>query len=337
MRILVTGGMGYIGSHTLVELLADGLQAVSIDNLCNSSEQPLKGIKTITGTDVANHRVDVRDRVGLGALLQSLGKIDGVVHFAALKAVGESMDYPLRYYENNITSLLNVLDICQQLEVPLIFSSSCTVYGTPRVMPVVESAEHRVCPSVYGRTKQMCERIIMDSASQLGIKSVLLRYFNPAGAHHSAMIGESPINTPQNLVPAIIEVAAGRRDTLTVFGDDYDTRDGTCVRDYLHVSDLARAHVAALKYALTQQQSPWEAFNLGTGTGTSVLESIAAFERISGLSLPYKIGPRRIGDIPSIYADASQAAKKLGFRPSLGIDDIMSTAWAWEKSDHRST
>ncbi len=333
-KILVTGGCGYIGSHTIIDLIDNGYEVFSIDNYSNSSSDTLDQIEAVTGKLITNYDVDLRDKEKLFRVLEKEGRIDGLIHFAALKAVGESVEKPLEYYDNNINGLLRILEAQQKFKIPNhIFSSSCSIYGNADELPVTETTPIKEAESPYARTKQMSEDIIRDfTIPHAGFQFVLLRYFNPAGAHESGMIGESPINPPANLVPVITETAYGLRDQMTVFGDDYDTRDGSCVRDYIHVMDLARAHTLCLDYLLQgKSSSPVEVFNVGTGTGVTVLEAISAFESATGEKLNYTIGPRRPGDVIAIFADNARARKYIGWQPERSIDDIMYTAWEWEK------
>lgn len=331
-KILVTGGTGYIGSHTLVELLQAGFDVVCADSGINSDASVLDGVKAITGKSVPYYHVDLCDISGTAKIFEEQADISGIIHFAALKAVGESVEKPVLYFRNNLNSLLNMLEKAMEKKVPaFIFSSSCTVYGDTESCPVDENTPLKEAASPYGRTKQMGEQLIRDCLAHSDVKSILLRYFNPAGAHVSGLIGESPINAPQNLVPAITETAIGKRNELTVFGSDYPTRDGSCVRDYIHVTDLARAHVLALQYLLEgKQESSSDVYNLGIGNGLSVFEIIHAFERVTGVSLPYKVGARRPGDVVAIYSDYTKAKHNLGWHPAFGVDDIMRTAWTWE-------
>jgi UDP-glucose 4-epimerase len=334
-KVLVTGGCGYIGSHTLVDLIDHGFDVVSVDNLVNSSEEALDGIEKITGQRVRNHRVDLQDLEATLDVFRAEARLDGVIHFAALKQVGESVEQPMRYFRNNLNGLLNVLDAMGQTGVTnLIFSSSCSVYGNAEALPVTEDTPLQEAESPYGRSKQMGEQIIRDvSPAMPGLRSVLLRYFNPAGAHPSARIGEAPINPASNLVPVITETAYGLREEMVVFGDDYDTRDGSCIRDYIHVMDLANAHTKALEHLLAgNQHEDVGLYNLGIGEGVTVLEAIQAFERVTGQKLNYRIGPRRPGDVVAVYANNDRARAELGWSPAFGIDDIMRSAWAWEKA-----
>ncbi len=329
-KVLVTGGCGYIGSHTIVDLINNGFEVISVDSLLNSDESPLTGIETITGKQVQNYVIDLCDLEKTETIFRDHPDIEGIIHFAALKAVGESVEKPLWYFRNNLNSLLNVLDCAVRYNVPhFIFSSSCSVYGNAKDLPVTEETTWQPAESPYARTKQMGENIIRDfSVANSSLNTVLLRYFNPAGAHPSNEIGESPINPALNLVPVITETAVGKRQQMTVFGNDYDTRDGSCVRDYIHVMDLANAHTKALQFLLEQRNHQQvELFNLGIGSGVTVLEAIKAFEKISGIPLNYQIGPRRAGDVIAIYANKEKAVEKLGWNPQYGIEDIMRTAW----------
>jgi UDP-glucose 4-epimerase len=333
-KVLVTGGCGYIGSHTIVDLIESGYEVVSIDNLSNSSEEVLDGIEKITGKRVQNYQVDLVHRSGTFDVFEEHPDIKGIIHFAALKAVGESVEKPLLYFENNLISMINILKAMNAFQVSqLIFSSSCSVYGNADQLPVTEDTPLKEAESPYARTKQMCEQIIQDTLHQYSsLNAILLRYFNPAGAHESALIGESPINKANNLVPVITETAIGKRNKMTVFGDDYDTRDGSCIRDYIHVMDLANAHTKALDYLLAEKnESNVEVFNIGIGEGVSVLEAVQAFEEVTGQSLNYEIGPRRAGDVIAIYANKDKTERLLGWEPTRSIEDIMKTAWEWEK------
>lgn len=331
MAVLLTGGAGYIGSHTCVELLAAGYDAVIIDNFSNSSEKVLERIREISGRSVVCYNADVCDESALRRVF-SENKIDCVVHFAGLKAVGDSVKYPLEYYQNNLCATMTLLKVMNEFGVErIVFSSSATVYGVPKSTPIREDAD-RWCTNPYGWTKYMSEQIISDTAKADGnMSAVLLRYFNPIGAHESGRIGEDPTGIPNNLLPYITQVAVGRREHLNVFGNDYNTHDGTGVRDYLHVVDLAKGHIRAIEYA--QKNTGVIAVNLGTGNGFSVLDIVKAFERATGIKIPYKIAPRRPGDIDACYADASLALEKLGWKAELSIDDMCRSAWNWQKNN----
>ena len=333
MKILVTGGLGFIGSHTVVELQNQGFEVVIVDDLSNSSEDVLNGIVAITNKKPLFEKLDLREKAKVQEFFKKHQDISGVIHFAASKAVGESVGNPLLYYENNINSLVYLLQELQKLpEANFIFSSSCTVYGQAEKMPITEDAPIQTAMSPYGNTKQIGEEIITDAAKVTNINAILLRYFNPIGAHPSAEIGELPLGVPQNLVPFITQTGLGLRTELSVFGDDYPTPDGTCVRDYIHVVDLAKAHVIALQRLLEKKNlDKVEVFNLGTGTGSSVLEVIHSFEKVSGQKLPYKIVPRREGDITSAYANTDKANNVLGWKAQSTLDEAMESAWKWEQ------
>ncbi len=332
MKVLVTGGTGYIGSHTIIDLIENGYEVVCADNGINSDTSSLAAIKKITGVDVPYFHVDLCDLNASETIFIAHPDIIGIIHFAALKSVGESVEKPLLYFRNNLESLINILDLSIKYGTKaFIFSSSCTVYGDVERSPVDENTPWQEAASPYGRTKQIGEQIVTDSLKNTDVKSILLRYFNPAGAHPTALLGESPINPPQNLVPIITETAIGKRNKMTVFGNDYPTRDGSCIRDYIHVCDLARAHTLSLKYILEEKQKqPNEIFNVGIGNGLSVLEVITAFESLTGQKLNYDIGDRRPGDVMSIYSNHNKATEKLGWIPEMDVADIMNTAWAWE-------
>ena len=338
MKILVTGGLGFIGSHTVVELQNEGFEVVIIDNLSNSSEEVLKGIVAITGKTPVFEKLDLRDKALVQDFFKKHSDVTGVIHFAASKAVGESVGNPLLYYENNINTLIYLLqELEQKQEAHFIFSSSCTVYGQAETMPINENASVKPAMSPYGNTKQIGEEIIADVTKVSGINAILLRYFNPIGAHSSTEIGELPIGTPQNLVPFITQTGIGLRKELSVYGDDYPTPDGTCVRDYIHVVDLAKAHVIALQRLVSRKNlAKIETFNLGTGTGSSVLEVIAAFEKVSGQKLPYKIVDRREGDVISAYANTDKANNILGWKTESTLEEGMASAWKWEQKIRRS-
>jgi UDP-glucose 4-epimerase len=333
MKILVTGGLGFIGSHTVVELQNEGFEVVIIDNLSNSSEEVLKGIVAITGKIPLYEKLDLREKTSVQNFFKKHNDIDGVIHFAASKAVGESVENPLLYYENNINTLVYILqELQQKAEANFIFSSSCTVYGQAEKMPITENAPIQPAMSPYGNTKQIGEEIITEVCKVSTINSILLRYFNPIGAHPSAEIGELPIGVPQNLIPYITQTGIGLRQELSVYGNDYPTPDGTCIRDYIHVADLAKAHVIALQRLLNKKNiEKVETFNLGTGTGSSVLEVITAFEKVSGRKLPYKIVPRREGDVVSAYANTDKANAVLGWKVQSTLEEALASAWKWEQ------
>ena len=333
MKILVTGGLGFIGSHTVVELQNQGFEVIIIDNLSNTSLNVLDGIAAITGINTAFEKLDLRDKEKVQDFFKRHRDISGVIHFAASKAVGESVENPLLYYENNINTLVYLLqELQQKTEASFIFSSSCTVYGQAEKMPITEDASIQIAMSPYGNTKQIGEEIIIDTAKVTHINAILLRYFNPIGANPSAEIGELPIGVPQNLVPFITQTGIGLRQELSVYGGDYPTPDGTAVRDYIHVVDLAKAHVIALKRLLDKKNlAKVETFNLGTGTGSSVLEVIHAFEKVSGQKLPYKIVARREGDITSAYANTDKANTILGWKAQSTLEEAMESAWKWEQ------
>ncbi|HEX9151591.1 MAG TPA: UDP-glucose 4-epimerase GalE [Flavobacterium sp.] len=333
MKILVTGGLGFIGSHTVVELQNQGFEVLIIDNLSNTSLDVLDGIQNITGKVPAFEKLDLREKEKVQDFFKRHNDISGVIHFAASKAVGESVQNPLLYYENNINALVYILqELQQKTEANFIFSSSCTVYGQAEKMPITEDASVQTAMSPYGNTKQIGEEIITDTAKVTNINAILLRYFNPIGAHPSAEIGELPIGVPQNLVPFITQTGFGLRKELSVYGDDYPTPDGTCIRDYIHVVDLAKAHVIALQRLLNKKNTAKvETFNLGTGTGSSVLEVIHAFEKVSGKKLPYKIVARREGDITSAYANTDKANTVLGWQAQSALEEAIASAWKWEQ------
>lgn len=332
MKIVVTGGLGFIGSHTVVELQNGGFEVVAIDNLSNSSIDVLIGIERITGKKPLFENLDLRDKTAVQKFFKKHSDVAGVIHFAASKAVGESVENPLLYYENNVNALVYVLqEMTKMPEANFIFSSSCTVYGQADKMPITEDSSVQPAISPYGNTKQIGEEIIFDVANVSNLNSVLLRYFNPIGAHPSAEIGELPLGVPQNLVPFITQTAMGLRDELSVFGNDYLTPDGTCIRDYIHVVDLAKAHVIALQRLLNKNnQDKVEIFNLGTGTGSSVLQVINAFEKISEKKLPYKIVSRRSGDVVTAYANTDKANTILGWKAELSLENALASAWKWE-------
>lgn len=332
-KILVTGGCGYIGSHTIVDLIENGFDVISVDNNSRSSEHLLEGIEKITGKKVKNYKVDLCDFNDTNAIFEENEDIAGIIHFAAYKAVGESVEKPLLYFENNLVSLINLLKCVEFFKIPyFVFSSSCTVYGNPDHIPVTETTPVKAAESPYGYTKQMGEQIIGEFAHVNPTSCVLLRYFNPAGAHPSALIGELPIDKPQNLVPVITQSAIGKLPGITVFGNQYPTRDGSCLRDFIHVCDLAHAHTLALRHLIEREnkQNP-EVFNLGTGSGFTVLETLKTFEKVTGIALNYTIGPNRPGDVIAIYANNDKARQELGWQPRFSLEDILGTAWSWEQ------
>jgi UDP-glucose 4-epimerase len=333
MKVLVTGGLGFIGSHTIVELQQKGIEVVVIDNLCNSSLTVLDGIEKISGIRPYFEQLDLRDKSAVFSFFESQANIDGVIHFAASKAVGESVENPLLYYENNINTLVYVLQALEKYNISnFIFSSSCTVYGQADVLPITENAPIKKAESPYGNTKQIGEEIIQDTCKiSSNLNAISLRYFNPIGAHSSAEIGELPIGVPQNLVPFITQTAIGVRKELSVFGNDYPTTDGTCVRDYIHVVDLAKAHVLAIERLVNNKNtSNYETYNIGTGKGSTVLEVINSFEKISNTSLNYSFAPRRSGDVVEAYADNRKVSSDLGWKAESSLDDAMLSAWNWE-------
>ncbi len=331
-KILVTGGAGFIGAHTVVELINSGYETVIVDDLSRSDATLLEGIERVTGKEVNFFQGDCTDKSFLRKMFTASGGFSAVLHFAAYKSVGESVEIPLAYYRNNIGSLVTLLEVMKEFDVSdLIFSSSCTVYGQPDVIPVDESAPFKRAESPYGATKQFCERILEDTYPK-GFRIISLRYFNPIGAHPSASLGELPIGAPNNLVPYITQTAAGVREKLTVFGNDYDTPDGSCLRDFIHVVDLAQAHVKAMEYLAAGPKSPlFEVFNLGSGVGVSVLQLIDKFIKVSGVKLPFVIGPRRSGDVEKVYADPSKANRALKWKTHLSIEESLLHAWQWEK------
>lgn len=331
-KILVTGGCGYIGSHTVVDLIENGFDVVSIDDNSRSTTYLLDGIEKITGKKLKNYKVDLKNFDETRAVFQENEDITGVIHFAAYKAVGESVENPLLYFENNLFSLINLLKCIKEFAIPnFVFSSSCTVYGSPDQMLVTETSELKRAESPYGATKQMGEDIIRDFAKSHHTNSILLRYFNPVGAHPSTYIGELPLGRPQNLIPAITQTAIGKLPQMNVFGDDYETRDGSCIRDFIHVCDIASAHTLALQYLINKKNvSNCDIFNLGTGNGVTVLEAIKAFETVSGQPLNYKISPRRSGDVMAIYANNNLAVQRLNWQVKYDLNDMLRTAWNWE-------
>ncbi len=334
MKILVTGGLGFIGSHTVVELQNEGFEVVIIDDCSNSSENVLEGIQSITGKAPIFEKLDLKEKAKVQDFFKRHEDVEGVIHFAASKAVGESVEKPLLYYENNIATLVYLLqELAAKNRASFIFSSSCTVYGQADTMPITENAPVKPAESPYGNTKQMGEEIIADTCKVTpGLNAIALRYFNPMGAHPSTEIGELPIGVPQNLVPFITQTGVGMREQLSVFGDDYPTEDGTCVRDYIYVVDLAKAHVIALKRLLEGKNTMnYDVFNVGTGKGSTVLEVIQSFERVSGKKLNYKIVDRRPGDITTAYADTTKANEQLGWKAEYTLDQAMGSAWNWEQ------
>lgn len=333
-KILVTGGLGYIGSHTMVDLLQSGYEVVSLDNEINSSISILDGVEKITGHRVENIHADLSNADETFAALKPHHHFDAIIHFAALKSVEDSVYKPVLYYQNNIGGSVTTLRLMEELQIRhLIFSSSCTVYGAPEKLPVTENSPTGKAENPYGASKQACEIVYDQYFKNRNHKSgISLRYFNPAGAHESALIGESPRNKATNLVPVITETAIGVRNELIVYGNDYPTRDGSCVRDYIHVMDLAKAHTLSLQYLLDRKnQQPYEVFNLGIGAGVTVLEAISAFHHATGVKVNYRIGPRRPGDVAAIYADPALITNILDWQPTKDIHEIMASAWAWEK------
>ncbi|MCK5079838.1 MAG: UDP-glucose 4-epimerase GalE [Bacteroidales bacterium] len=332
MKILVTGGTGYIGSHTVVELQQAGFEVIIADNLINSEASVVNAIGKITGIIPVFEKVDLADPGQADSVFQKHTDIKAVIHFAALKAVGDSVERPLEYYRNNIFSLINLLSSMSRHGVKhIVFSSSCTVYGQPDTLPVKESTARKDAESPYGNTKKIAEDILEDEVRAGSLRCIALRYFNPIGAHPTAMIGELPLGVPDNLVPYITQTAIGIREKLMIFGNDYETKDGTPIRDYIHVVDLAQAHVVALKRMMEDKQiSPWEIFNLGTGNGFSVLEVINSFEKVSDMKLNYAFTDRRQGDIEKVWADTEYANQELGWKAIRGLDEMMQSAWDWE-------
>lgn len=332
LKILVTGGCGYIGAHTIVDLVNNGFDVISVDDLSKGSLRMMTGIEDILGKRIKNYKVDLTNREETLAIFQEQPDIAGIIHFAAFKSVGESVSEPLKYYRNNIDSLLNILECASQFDIAnIVFSSSCSVYGNPDSLPVDENAALKYAESPYARTKQMGEDICKDIAKAQPINIALLRYFNPVGAHPSGKIGELQ-EKPENLVPVITQTAIGKRAQMSVFGNDYNTRDGSCIRDYVHVMDIANAHTKALQKLINSDQTTGcITYNLGTGNGVSVLEMIDSFEKVSGKKLNYKIEDRRAGDVVAVYADNKKATKDLGWIPAYSLDEMMKTAWAWEQ------
>jgi len=332
-KILVTGGCGYIGSHTIVDLVENGFDVISVDNNSRSSARILEGVEQITGVKIKNYKVDLCNFDDTFAIFQENDDIEAIIHFAAYKAVGESVEQPLMYFENNLVSLINLLKCVQEFNIPhFVFSSSCTVYGNPDVIPVTEATPPKPAESPYGYTKQMGEQIINEFSKANLAQSILLRYFNPVGAHPTAMIGELPIGKPANLVPVITQTAIGKLPGVTVYGNDYPTRDGSCIRDFIHVCDIAHAHTLAVQYLMDGKSAKrCDVFNLGTGNGVTVLEAINAFEKVSGQKLNYSIGPRRPGDVIAIYANNDYARTQLNWNTRYSLEDMMATAWKWEQ------
>ena len=331
-KILVTGGCGYIGVHTIVDLVQNGFEVISVDNNSRSNAAILDGAAQIIGKPIKNYSVDLCNLSDTENIFEENNDITGIIHFAAYKSVGESVEKPLMYFENNLVSLVNILKCAAKYDVPnFVFSSSCTVYGSPDTIPVTEQTPQKPAESPYGATKQMGEVIVTDTVRSYPIQAILLRYFNPVGAHPSSLIGEIPLGRPANLVPAITQTAIGKLPTMQVLGTDYPTRDGSCVRDYIHVGDIAHAHTLALNLLIDKKTTANpEIFNLGSGDGYTVLEVIEAFEKTSGIKLNYTIGPRRAGDVVAIFANNNKAKNELGWTPAYQLDDMMSSAWNWE-------
>jgi UDP-glucose 4-epimerase len=331
-NILVTGGAGFIGSHTVVELVNAGFNPVIIDNFDNSEKSVINNLGKIIGRKISFHEGDFQDKQLLKEVTVK-ESIDGIIHFAAHKAVGESVEKPLKYYRNNVAGLVDLLEAMQELGIDdLVFSSSCTVYGQPDKLPITEETSQKPASSPYGATKQMCEKIIEDTAAaRSSLRAISLRYFNPIGAHNSALIGELPKGTPSNLIPFLTQTVAGLRDKLTVFGNDYPTPDGTCIRDYIHVVDLAKAHIKALQHLDKQSAGYYDIFNVGTGRGSSVLEIINSFEKTTGQKVPYEIGPRRAGDVTSVYASVDKISQELGWEAEKTLSDALGDAWRWQQ------
>jgi len=328
-KIIVTGGLGFIGSHTVVCLHEAGFEPIIIDNLSNSEASAMDGIETLIGYKPIWANMDVNDKAALGSLIKE-HQPQGVIHFAAFKAVGESVEKPLTYYRNNVGGLITLMEVLKEENIDnLVFSSSCTVYGEPDEIPVKESTQTKMAESPYGATKQMGEIILKDNANWLNTQC--LRYFNPIGAHESGFIGELPLGVPNNLIPYLTQTVAGIRKELTVFGDDYNTTDGTCIRDYIHVMDLAEAHVFAINRLISgEQKEPFEVFNIGTGNGSSVLEVIQAFEKANGIPVPHKIGPRRAGDVVQVWAETTKVEHVLGWKAKRTLETMLKDAWNWQ-------
>lgn len=334
MKILITGGSGYIGSHTIIEILENtNWEVIAVDNYSNSTEDTYERIEKITGKSIQYYNIDLKDKTATHKLFSEHNDIQGIIHFAAFKSVSESVANPLMYYDNNINSLLNILACQKEFEIPyLIFSSSCSVYGNINTLPVTEETPFNKTESPYAYTKQIGEQLVADFIKvNPTLKAISLRYFNPVGAHKSGLNGELPLSTPSNLVPYITQTAIGKLNQLTVFGNDYNTKDGTCVRDYIHVSDIASAHLLALQQLIKTPQFPSQSIiNLGTGVGVTVLEAIEAFEKVTDKKLNYTIGKRRAGDVAAIYANNDKAKKLLDWKPAYNIEDMMRSAWKWE-------
>lgn len=333
-KVIVTGGAGYIGSHTVVELTNAGYEPIVIDNFVNAEKSAIRGIERILGSSVKVYEGDCADKELLETVCNEENGISGIIHFAAYKAVGESVEKPLKYYRNNLDTLLALLEISEKQGIAhLVFSSSCTVYGQPDALPVTEQSPKKPAESPYGNTKQVCEEILEDAvSSQMPLKAVALRYFNPIGAHPTAAIGELPLGVPNNLVPFVTQTAAGLREKLTIFGNDYDTHDGTCVRDYIHVVDLAKAHVSALQYLEKQSAPFYDMFNVGTGHGNTVLDVIRTFEEVNGIKLNYSLGARRPGDVEKVYADVTKSTQVLGWKAGHDLADALKDAWRWQQA-----
>lgn len=331
-KILVTGGCGYIGSHTIVDLIQNGYEVISVDNNSKSDVIIMDGVEEILGRKIKNYIVDLCDFTATQTIFAENIDIEGIIHFAAYKAVGESVQQPLMYFENNNSSLVNILKCAEEFNVPhFVFSSSCTVYGNPDAIPVTEETPQKPAESPYGATKQMGEVIVNSTVLSNNMKAILLRYFNPVGAHPSILIGEVPLGRPANLVPAITQTAIGKIPVMQIYGSDYDTRDGSCLRDYIHVCDIAHAHTLALNFLFDKKtNNKTEVFNLGTGNGYTVLEAINAFEKVSGVKLNYTMGPRRAGDVVAIYANNNKAKTALGWNPEKTLEEMMDSAWKWE-------
>ena len=338
-KVLVTGGLGYIGAHTTVALMERGFEPIIVDNLSNTRMEVLDGIAAITGKKPQFFNYNLAKEADVQQLFSEMGPVDGIIHFAAYKAVGESVAEPLKYYQNNLCSLIYLLQQLQGATPPaFIFSSSCTVYGQADALPVGELAPVKAAESPYGNTKQVGEEIIQDTCKTSAIQAIALRYFNPIGAHPSALIGELPLGVPQNLVPFITQTAIGKRAQLSVFGSDYPTRDGTAIRDYIHVVDLAEAHIVALERLLNKKNTTnFEVFNLGTGNGNTVLEVVQTFEAVSGQPLNYQLAPRRPGDVIAAYADTTRAAEVLGWRAARSLSEALASAWKWEQHLHEKS